>query len=40
MAKFSEIFRCSGVDDNPNIPGKSAAEGLIALQTAIADRSV
>ncbi len=25
MAKFSEIFRCSGVDDSPNIPGKSAA---------------
>jgi hypothetical protein len=30
MAKFSEIFRCSGVDDNPNVPGKSAAEpGMI-----------
>jgi hypothetical protein len=30
MAKFSEIFRCSGVDDSPNIPGKSAAEpGMI-----------
>jgi hypothetical protein len=32
MAKFSEVFRCSGVDDSPNIPGKSAAEpGMIVL---------
>jgi hypothetical protein len=22
MAQFSEVFRCSGVDENPNVPGK------------------
>jgi hypothetical protein len=32
MAKFSEVFRCSGVDDNPQIPGRSRADpGMIIL---------
>jgi hypothetical protein len=32
MVKFSEVFRCSGVDDNPQIPGRSRADpGMIIL---------
>jgi hypothetical protein len=29
MARFSEVFRCSGVDESPNVPGKSKVPGLI-----------
>jgi hypothetical protein len=29
MAKFSEVFRCSGVDESPNVPGKSKVPGMI-----------
>ena len=29
MARFSEIFRCSGVDESPNVPGKSKIPGMI-----------
>jgi hypothetical protein len=29
MARFSEIFRCSGVDESPNVPGKSTIPGMI-----------
>src|SRR5580704_3320787 len=29
MAKFSEVFRCSGVDESPNVPGKSKIPGMI-----------
>jgi hypothetical protein len=29
MAKFSEVFRCSGVDESPNVPGKPKIPGMI-----------
>ena len=29
MARFSEVFRCSGVDESPNVPGKSKVPGMI-----------
>jgi hypothetical protein len=29
MAKFSEVFRCAGVDESPNVPGKSTVPGMI-----------
>jgi hypothetical protein len=29
MARFSEVFRCSGVDESPNVPGKSKTPGMI-----------
>jgi hypothetical protein len=29
MARFSEVFRCSGVDENPNVPGKSKVPGMV-----------
>jgi hypothetical protein len=32
MAKFSEVFRCSGVDDHSQIPGRSRPDpGMIIL---------
>jgi hypothetical protein len=29
MARFSEVFRCSGVDENPNVPGKPKVPGMV-----------
>jgi hypothetical protein len=29
MARFSEVFRCSGVDESPNVPGKSKVPGMV-----------
>jgi hypothetical protein len=29
MACFSEVFRCSGVDESPNVPGKSKVPGMV-----------
>jgi hypothetical protein len=29
MARFSEVFRCSGVDESPNVPGKSKDPGMV-----------
>lgn len=30
MARFSEVFRCFGADESPNVPGKSKFD--LALQ--------
>jgi hypothetical protein len=29
MARFSEVFRCSGVDESPNVPDKSKVPGMV-----------
>lgn len=29
MARFSEVFRCSGVDESPNVPQKSKIPGMV-----------
>lgn len=29
MARFSEVFRYSGVDESPNVPGKSKVPGMV-----------
>ena len=29
MARFSEVFRCSGVDESPNVPDESTVPGMV-----------